>query len=569
MKTSKVYETEKVEDLKQLLERTVEKYPNNIAYKYKKNHQSETPEYIEKTYAQFKTDITNLGTALLEIGLESKKIAIISNNRYEWCTSYFAITIGNMIVIPLDKALQEKEIESLIIRSGADAVIYENKYSQIFKNIKQRQQSNLKHYINMDIEKSNSEEISYKELQEQGKKLVEQGNENHENKKIDKNKMSIMLFTSGTTSEPKAVMLSQNNICSNVTAIASHVKLYPTDTLLSFLPLHHTFESTITFLYGLYFGVTVAFCDGLRYIAQNLVEYKISVFVAVPLVLETIYKKLQKGIEDSGKAELISKMVKISNILLKCKIDIRRKVFKSVIDKLGGNLRVALFGAAPMDKDIIIGYNNLGIATVQGYGLTETSPVIATETDKRKRPGSIGFPLPNLEVKIENPNEQGVGEITVKGPSVMLGYYQNEEETKKVLKDGWFSTGDLGYFDKDGFLYVTGRKKDVIVLKNGENIYPQELEFLINKLPYIQESIVYATEEGRKICAKIVYNEEIMKEKYGEKEQKEYKDIIWEEIKKINQDLPMFKHIKEIEITTKPLAKTTTQKVKRFEEIKK
>lgn len=569
MKTSKVYETEKVENLKQLLERTVEKYPNNIAYKYKKNHQSETPEYIEKTYAQFKTDITNLGTALLEIGLEGKKIAIISNNRYEWCTSYFAITIGNMIVIPLDKALQEKEIESLIIRSGADAVIYENKYSEIFKNIKQRQQSNLKHYINMDIEKSNSEEISYKELQEQGKKLVEQGNKNHENKKIDKDKMSIMLFTSGTTSEPKAVMLSQNNICSNVTAIASHVKLYPTDTLLSFLPLHHTFESTITFLYGLYFGVTVAFCDGLRYIAQNLVEYKISVFVAVPLVLETIYKKLQKGIEDSGKAELISKMVKISNILLKCKIDIRRKVFKSVIDKLGGNLRVALFGAAPMDKDIIIGYNNLGIATVQGYGLTETSPVISTETDKRKRPGSIGFPLPNLEVKIENPNEQGVGEITVKGPSVMLGYYQNEEETKKVLKDGWFSTGDLGYFDKDGFLYVTGRKKDVIVLKNGENIYPQELEFLINKLPYIQESIVYAAEEGRKICAKIVYNEEIMKEKYGEKEQKEYQNIIWEEIKKINQDLPMFKHIKEIEITTKPLAKTTTQKVKRFEEIKK
>lgn len=569
MKTSKVYEAEKVEDFKELLNRTVAKYPNNVAYKYKKDLESETPEYIEKTYAQFKSDITNLGTALLEIGLEGKKIAIISNNRYEWCTSYLAITIGNMIVVPLDKALQEKEIESLIIRSGADAVIYENKYSEIFKNIKERQQSDLKHYINMDLEKSNAHEISYKELQEQGKKLVEQGNQKHENQKIDKNKMSIMLFTSGTTSEPKAVMLSQDNICSDVSAIAYHVKLYSTDTLLSFLPLHHTFESTITFLYGLYFGVTVAFCDGLRYIAQNLVEYKVSVFVAVPLVLETIYKKLQKGIEDSGKAELVSKMIKISNVLLKCKIDVRRKLFKSVIDKLGGNLRVALFGAAPMDKDIIIGYNNLGIATVQGYGLTETSPVISTETDKRKRPGSIGFPLPTLEVKIDNPNDQGIGEITVKGPSVMLGYYQNEEETKKVLKDGWFSTGDLGYFDKDGFLYITGRKKDVIVLKNGENIYPQELEFLINKLPYIQESIVYATEEGRKICAKAVYNEEIMKEKFGDKDQKEYYNIIWEEIKKINQDLPMFKHIKELKITTKPLAKTTTQKVKRFEEIKK
>ena len=570
MKTSKVYESEKVEDFKELLNRTVTKYPNNVAYKYKKNHESETPEYIEKTYTQFKKDITNLGTSLLELGLENKKIAIISNNRYEWCTSYFAITLGNMVVVPLDKALQEKEIESLIVRSGADAVIYENKYTETFKNIKERNKSNLKYYINMDLETSNAQEISYKELQEKGQKLIELGNKEHENKKIDKNKMSIMLFTSGTTSAPKAVMLTQNNICSNITAIATHVKLYPTDTLLSFLPLHHTFESTITFMYGLYYGVTVAFCDGLKYIAKNLEEYKVSVFVSVPLVLETIYKKLQKGIEESGKAELIKKMTKLSNALLKCKIDIRRKVFKAVIDKLGGNLRVALFGAAPMDKDIIIGYNNLGIATVQGYGLTETSPVISTETDKRKRPGSIGFPLPNLEVKIDNPNEQGVGEITVKGPSVMIGYYENEEETKKVLKDGWFSTGDLGYFDKDGFLYITGRKKDVIVLKNGENIYPQELEFLINKLPYITESIVFSTdEEGRKISAKAVYDEEIMKKTFGEKDEKEYYEIIWEEIKKINEGLPIFKRIKELQITTKPLAKTTTQKVKRFEEINK
>lgn len=569
MKTNKIYETESIKDFKELLNRTVTNYPNNIAYKYKKDYESKTPEYIEKTYTQFKQDITNFGTALLDLNLENKKIAIISNNRYEWCTSYLAITTGNMIVVPLDKALQEKEIESLIKRSGVEAVIYEEKYKEIFKNIKQKQDSNLKYYINIDLEKGNSEEISYKELLEKGSELVEKGNNEHENKKIDNEKMSIMLFTSGTTSEPKAVMLSQNNICSDITALASYLKLYPTDTLLSFLPLHHTFESTITFLFGLYYGVTVAFSDGLRYIAQNLVEYKVSVFVAVPLVLESVYKKLQKGIEESGKAKLISKMTKISNGLLKCKIDVRRKIFKSVLEKLGGNLRIALFGAAPMDKDIIIGYNNLGIATIQGYGLTETSPVISAETDKRKRPGSIGFPLPNLEVKIENPNGQGVGEITVKGSSIMLGYYENEEETRKVLKNGWFSTGDLGYFDKDGFLYITGRKKDVIVLKNGENIYPQELEFLINKLPYVSESIIYATEEGRKIYAKVVYNEEMMKETFGEKEEKEYYDIIWEEIKKINQNLPMFKHIKELEITTKPLAKTTTQKIKRYEEIKK
>ncbi len=570
MKNKIVYkDVEKIENYRELLEKTVEKYPNNIAYTYKKDITSKTPEYIQKTYTEFREDIENLGTALLQLGLENKKIILISNNRYEWCTSYLSITLGNMIVVPLDKALQEKEIENLIIRSGAEAVIYEEKYKEIFNNIRKNKTSKLKYYINMDLEKENSEEKSYKELQKIGEKEIQQGNTEFENKKIDNEKMSIMLFTSGTTSEPKAVMLSQKNICSDIMALAQYLKLYPTDTLLSFLPLHHTFESTITFLFGIYYGVTVAFSDGLRYIAQNLVEYKISVFVAVPLVLESVYKKLQKGIEESGKKELIEKMTKISNTLLKCKIDIRRKIFKSVLDKLGGNLRIALFGAAPMDKDTIIGYNNLGIETIQGYGLTETSPVISAETDKRKRPGSIGFPLPDLEVKIENPNEQGIGEITVKGPSVMIGYYENEEETKKVLQNGWFSTGDLGYLDKDGFLYITGRKKDVIVLKNGENIYPQELEILINKIPCVLESIVYAKdEEGRKITAKVVYDEQLMKEKHGEKEEKEYYNIIWNEVKKINETLPLFKHIKEIQITTKPLAKTTTQKIKRFEEIK-
>ena len=570
MKSKIVYKTvENIENFKELLDKTVEKYPNNIAYKYKKDITSKTPEYIQKTYTEFKKDIENLGTALLELGLENKKIALIANNRYEWCTSYLSITIGNMVVVPLDKALQEKEIENLIIRSGAEAVIYEEKYKEIFSNIRKNKTSKLKYYINMDLEKENNEEKSYKKLQKIGESKIQQGNTEFENKKIDNEKMSIMLFTSGTTSIPKAVMLSQKNICTDITALAKYLKLYPTDTLLSFLPLHHTFESTITFLFGLYHGVTVAFCDGLKYIAQNLVEYKVSVFVAVPLVLETVYKKLQKGIEDSGKAELLKKMTKISNTLLKCKIDIRRKLFKSVLEKLGGNLRIALFGAAPMDKDTIIGYNNIGIATIQGYGLTETSPVISAETDKTKRPGSIGFPLPNLEVKIENPNENGIGEITVKGSSVMIGYYENEEETKKVLKDGWFSTGDLGYFDKDGFLYITGRKKDVIVLKNGENIYPQELEILINKIPCVTENIVYVKdEEGRKISAKIVYDAQLMKEKYGEKDEEQYKQIIWEEVKKINENLPLFKHIKQIQITTKPLAKTTTQKIKRFEEIK-
>ena len=381
-----------------------------------------------------------------------------------------------------------------------------------------------------------------------------------------------MLFTSGTTNFPKAVLLSQRNICTNISAIATWVKIYPNDTLLSFLPIHHTFECTITFLYGLYGGATVAFCDGLKHIQKNLAEYKVSVFVAVPLVLETMYKKIQHAIEEKGKTKLINTMSKISNTLLKCHIDLRKIFFKQVLDNFGGNLRVVFYGAAPMNKDTIIGYNNLGIDLVQGYGLTETSPVISAETDKEKRPGSVGLILPNLEAKIDNPDKDGIGEITVKGPSVMLGYYKNEKATKEVLKDGWFSTGDFGYIDEDGFLYVTGRKKDIIVLKNGKNVYPQEIEFLINKIPYVIESLVYPRERSKTdtmLCAKIVYDEEMIKQYLGEKTEKEYKDIIWKQIKEINKELPVFKHIKDITLTTEPFAKTTTQKVKRYAELKR
>ena len=381
-----------------------------------------------------------------------------------------------------------------------------------------------------------------------------------------------MLFTSGTTNFPKAVLLSQRNICSNISAIATWVKIYPNDTLLSFLPIHHTFECTITFLYGLYSGAAVAFCDGLKHIQKNLAEYKVSVFVAVPLVLETMYKKIQHAIEEKGKTKLINTMSKISNALLKCHIDLRKVFFKQVLDNFGGNLRVVFYGAAPMNKDTIIGYNNLGIDLVQGYGLTETSPVISAESDKEKRPGSVGLILPNLEARIDNPDKDGVGEITVKGPSIMLGYYKNEKATKEVLKDGWFSTGDFGYIDEDGFLYVTGRKKDIIVLKNGKNVYPQEIEFLINKIPYVIESLVYSREKSKTdtmLCAKIVYDEEMIKQYLGEKTQKEYKDIVWKEIKEINKELPIFKHVKDITLTKEPFAKTTTQKVKRYAELKR
>ena len=567
----KVYDPRIVKNYREMIEYSVKNYADKVAYKYKKNGDLKHVEYVEKTYEQVGKDIKAFATELLNKGLENKKIVVIGNNRYEWCISYLAVTSANMIIVPLDKALPNNEIENLIIRSEAEVTIFDKKYIEVMKKLKKDTNANLKILICMDNIKDNDVE-NFSQLLQKGKELLKNDDNRYEKVKVNPEKMSIMLFTSGTTNVPKAVMLSQKNICANLSDFASWVKLYPTDTLLSFLPIHHTFECTVTFLYGFYSGCTVAFCDGLKYIQKNLVEYKVSVFVAVPLVLETMYKKVQKAIHDQGKEKLISTMVKISNTLLKCKIDLRKVIFKKILDNLGENIRLVLYGAAPMNKETIVGFNNFGIELVQGYGLTETSPVIAAETDKEKKPGAVGLALPSLNVKIDHPDENGEGEILVKGPSVMIGYYHNDEENQKAFIDGWFRTGDYGYITEDGFIYVTGRKKDIIVLQNGKNVYPQEIEFLINKLPYVTESLVYQRGKDKTdtmLCAKIVYDKDLIKEKLGKKTEKEYQELIWEKIKEINQQLPVFKHIKKISITTEPLIKTTTQKVKRYEELKR
>lgn len=563
----KLYDADKINNFRELVKRYSEKYSDEIAFEYKENPSSK--DHIKITYSQFASDIKSLGTALINTGLSKKKVAIISPNRYEWCVSYLAITTSDMVVVPLDRALPDNEIEDLIIRSEAEAVIFDKKYVEVFSKLAKEKKSNLSQFICMD---NIDGFTTYSSLIQKGHSLLVNGDTKYDNVVIDNKKMSIMLFTSGTTSISKAVALSQSNICEDIYALAQMTDIRKDDTFLSFLPLHHTFESTCTFLYGTFSGITVAFCDGLKYVQKNLAEFKVTGFVCVPLMLEIMYKKIKKGIEEQGKAKLVATMSKISNGLLKMGIDIRRKVFKQILDNLGGKLRILIAGGAAMSKDAIQGFLDLGINLLQGYGLTETSPVVAGENDKCKRCGSVGFPLPGINVKIANPDKDGIGEVAVQAPTVMLGYVDNPEATNEVLKDDWFYTGDLGYFDKDGFLFITGRKKDVIVLKNGKNIFPEEIEILINKLPYVSESMVFGRplEDGDyKICAKIVYNRELVNELFPNISKEDLHKKVWDDIKEsVNHKMPAYKYIREIILTETPLIKTTTQKVKRHEELK-
>ena len=564
---SKLYNADKINDFRELVNRYSNLYADKVAFEYKETPQSK--EHIKITYAQFVNDIKALGTALINLCLSKKRVAIIAPNRYEWCVSYLAITTSDMVVVPLDRALPDNEIIDLLIRSEAEAVFFDKKYKDVFLKLKNENSSKLSHFISIDDLESFS---SYSELLKTGNIMISQGDTCYNNTKINNEEMSVMLFTSGTTSISKAVALSQSNICEDIYSLAQMTDIRKEDTFLSFLPLHHTFESTCTFLYGTFSGITVAFCDGLKYVQKNLAEFKVTGFVCVPLMLEIMYKKIRKGIEEQGKAKIVKNMSKFCNSLLKIRIDIRRKVFKQILDNLGGKLRILIAGGAAMSREAIQGFLDLGINLLQGYGLTETSPVIAGENDKFKRCGSVGFPLPGINVKIDNPNKEGIGEIAVQSPTVMLGYVNNPEATKNVFKDNWFYTGDLGYFDKDGFLFITGRKKDVIVLKNGKNVFPDELEILINKLPYVSESIVFGRplDDGDyKICTKIVYNSETVSNMFPNISNQELYNKVWEDIKEnVNHKMPAYKYIRELLLTETPLIKTTTQKVKRHEELK-
>ena len=559
--------------LRELIETSARKYPHEDAFIIKHKFDKEIT-YEEITYKRFLEEIHQFGTALIQKGLKDKRIAVIGKNSYEWALSYFTIQCGVGVIVPLDKGLPIDEIEYSLVKSKADAIIFDNEYIDSIKQLKEKGTTNLKTYICMKEEESweASDSFVSKPFETMadyialGASELQKGNSNFLNAEIDPDKMSLILFTSGTTSLAKAVMLTQTNILNSCNGVSRIINVTPDDTTLAILPFHHTFGA-LSLMYFLAGGSCNVFCDGLRHIQENLVEYHVTAFICVPLLLEAMHKKIMTTIDKTGKTKKVEFAKKLSNFLLKFKIDIRRTLFKDVIEKLGG-LRMAISGASALDPTVEKDFNDFGILTAQGYGLTETAPVLTGPILNKHRIGSAGTAIPHVEVKIDQPNEKGIGEIIARGPNVMIGYYENDEATNEVIKDGWFHTGDLGYLDQDGWLFITGRKKNVIVLKNGKNVFPEELELCVEKFPYVTECMVfgYPKEDDLIVSVKIVYDKKSFNSDWNKET---IKEKIWEDIKNLNQSFPKYKHIKNLIITEEPMIKTTTAKIKRNEEIKK
>ena len=571
---NKYYEETHYKTVKEIFKRSIEKYKDNIYILERPNHDHKA-KFEEFTYERFGNDAINLGTGLMKyLNLSNERIIIIGENTYYWYVSYFSILCGVGIAVPVDKELPNNEIENVIKRSHAAAVIYSKKKKDAIDKIKDNLPM-VKYFIEMNSDDGvQGRDVGIEHVIAEGKKLTDAGNTEYMDVEIDPEEFKFLIFTSGTTSQAKGVMLCHRNLAENVNAVSKYVKIYERDRFFSVLPLHHTYESSIGALLPFANGSSVAICGGLRYIVPDMQEAKPTAMLAVPLLVESLYKKINQSIEKSGKAGLVNSMLHLTNALKSVGIDIKRKVFKEIYDNLGGNMRIIVSAAAPIDKKIGKWVQDIGIEFLQGYGLTETAPIAALTPECDPRVGSVGLPVNCAQIKIHNPNENGEGEIWIKSQTLMLGYYEDEEATKEVVHDGWFDSGDIGYQDKDGYVYVTGRSKNVIVTQNGKNIYPEEIELLLSKIPEIQECMVYGKEvEGEKeliISVKVIPNMEEIEKLHGKDlSEEEIHKIIWNKIKEVNKGLTSYKAIKNLEIKHDEFAKTTTMKIKRYVELQK
>jgi len=566
------YKVREFKDLREMFKQSVQLFSDEVAFKFRENPEGEI---ISRLYCDFDMDIDALGTTLCALGLKDKRIAIIGDNSYQWAVSYFAILNGTGVVVPLDKLLIESEIIGLLDRSGVSAVFYHPSFQKIMDTYAQKNTS-ISHFICMRCENEfTSSEVgrftNFNTLIATGYKLLKENTRAFVDAVIDPETPNILLFTSGTTSKSKAVMLSHRNICADLRGFITFVTIGPGDVLLSILPLHHTFENTCGLMTPLLSGACVAYCDGLRYITKNLKEYQISMVIGVPLLFENIYLKIIETIKKSNKYFAFRVALILSKVLRVFGIDLRRKLFSAILEPLGGKLRTFISGAAALNDDVAKGFEGIGINIFQGYGLTETSPVISGCNEHVLVHGTVGHPIEGVEVEIDSEAPGIPGEILVKGPNVMIGYLDDPEATNEVIKDGWFHTGDLGVIEKHGLLKITGRLKSMIVLNSGKKIFPEEIEALINKLPFIKESIVYAQPEANgesDVVARLVLDKDLLKKEIGEAfDEKIISQLLENQIKTINKQMPSFKSIRYFLFGYDELEKTTTLKIKRHIEI--
>ena len=535
--------------------------------------------YEEISYEQFGKDVIGFGTALNRVlKLENRpRIMILSETTYDWYVSYVTLLCGDAIAIPTDKELPENELENVVKRSKADAIIYSEKKADSVKKIMEKFPQ-VKYFIKMYSEDGlQNKTVGMQYLINEGTKFVNSGDDYFAKVETDPDEFKVLLFTSGTTSNAKGVMLTSRNLAENINAATAYAKVYPEDRFFSVLPLHHTYESTIGFLLPMAWGSSIAVCQGLKHIVPNMLESKPSVLISVPLLIENLYKKINASIKKAGKDGLVGSMLHITNALKMVGVDVKRKVFSDIYENLGGNLRFIVSAAAPIDAKIGKWVEDIGITFLQGYGLTETAPIAALTPEHQPKVGSAGKAIPKGEIRIEDPNEDGEGEVLIKTPTLMIGYYEDEKATNEVIEviDGerWFHSGDIGYLDKDGFLYITGRSKNVIVTQNGKNIYPEEIELLLAQVPEIKECMVYGKQDEKDpsnkeliISVKVIPN----LDKIGENlTDEEIREIIWPKIKEVNKKLTSYKAIKNLEIKHDEFEKTTTMKIKRYAEIKK
>ncbi len=564
----KYKESRPITDIKHMLETSVELYGENVAFMQK---DSNNEPYRSITFNEALADVNGLGTALIDKGLKGKRIAVIGENCYQWATAYLAAVCGTGVVVPLDKELNAEELKALVIRADVECVLFQKKFEDLFKEMKASGDTKLNVLVNFTAEENTDDVYSWAQLKEEGKKLLEEGNREFVDAEIDNEEMSIILFTSGTTGKSKGVMLSHKNIAADLMIAPTVFKVYTTDIFFSVLPLHHTYECTCDFLIPLYKGAAIAYCQGLKYITKNLAEVKPTMFLGVPAVFEKLYSTIWKNVKKQGKEDLLKKVIKINRKTKKVGLDIGPMFFKKITAVFGGRMRCLICGGAAISPEVLDGIRDFGILALQGYGLTECAPMGALNPDTAPNSASIGVRFPGADLKVVDLNEEGIGEICVYGDNIMLGYMDMPEETAAVIDaEGWFHTGDLGYMDENGYAYITGRKKNVIITKNGKNVYPEEIEYLLSLVPFVEESFVFEGESEKDdttIVASIKLDQEAVEEILGaEYTTEQAKELVWKEVDKINADAPFYRKIKKVIIRKSDFIKNSSKKLIRFAE---